>query len=97
MPTLAWACDSPNVCPTYINISPTEPLMRTFLQRISSRKFLIALAVQVSAVATVFWPQHESALESAAVQIAGLATMLLAAMGYGVIEASIDKSAGEDR
>ena len=64
--------------------------MRSFLERLSSRKFLTALAVQIAAVAAIFWPQHDSAIAEAAVRIAGLVVMLLAAMGYGSIEAGID-------
>jgi len=65
--------------------------MRPFLERISSRKFLVALAVQVAGVLTLFWPQEQSTLESAAVRIAALLAMLLAALGYGRIEASTDQ------
>jgi len=64
--------------------------MRSFLERISSRKFLTALAVQLAAVAAIFWPQHDSYIAEAAVRIAGLVVMLLAAIGYGSIEAGID-------
>ncbi len=64
--------------------------MRSFLQRISSRKFLTALAVQAAALAALFWPQHESAIGQAATRIAALAAMLLAALGYAKIEAAID-------
>ena len=64
--------------------------MRNFLQRISSRKFLTALAVQVASVAAIFWPQQESTISNAAIRIAALATLLLAAIGYGSIEARID-------
>jgi len=64
--------------------------MRSFLQRISSRKFLTALAVQVASVAAIFWPQHEQTLATAAIRLAALATLLLAALGYGKIEASVD-------
>ena len=64
--------------------------MRSFLQRISSRKFLTALAVQVASVVAIFWPQHESTISGAAIRIAALATLLLAAIGYGSIEAGID-------
>ncbi len=77
--------------------------MRSFLERISSRKFLTALAVQIASVAAIFWPQHESTIENAAFRIAALATLLLAAIGYGKIEAQVDAShprgdgAGEDR
>ncbi len=64
--------------------------MRSFLQRISSRKFLTALAVQVSAVIALFKPGYEGELQSAAIRIAALATLLLAALGYGKIEADVD-------
>lgn len=64
--------------------------MRSFLERISSRKFLAALAVQIAAVAALFWPEQAEAYQTAAVRIAALATMLLAALGYGKIEAGID-------
>jgi hypothetical protein len=64
--------------------------MRSFLERISSRKFLTAFAVQAAAVGALFWPGHESALAAAAVRISALAVMLLAAFGYGTIEASVD-------
>lgn len=65
--------------------------MRSFLARISSRKFLTALTVQAASVAAIFWPQQQSSLESAAVRIAAMATLLLAALGYGRIEADVDK------
>jgi len=65
-------------------------IMRAFLQRISSRKFLVALAVQTASVAALFWPGQEAEFQTAAVRVAALATMLLAALGYGKIEAAID-------
>ncbi len=64
--------------------------MRTFLERISSRKFLIALAVQIASVAALFYPAQEAEFQSAAVRIAAMVTMLLAALGYGKIEADVD-------
>ena len=67
--------------------------MRAFLVRVSSRKFLMALCVQVASVAALFWPECESALTTAAVRVAALAALLLAALGYGKIEATLD--AGE--
>ncbi len=66
--------------------------MRSFLQRIGSRKFLLALATQVAAVAAVFWPAHEDALQTGAVRIAGLVALVLAALGYGAIEAAVDRA-----
>jgi hypothetical protein len=66
--------------------------MRTFLQRISSRKFLTAVTVQAAAIAAFFWPAHASALNEMAVRIAALATLLLAAVGYGSIESALDEA-----
>jgi hypothetical protein len=66
--------------------------MRSFLQRISSRKFLTALAVQAASVAALFWPQQQETLHAAAVRIAALIVLLLAALGYGKIEAALDAS-----
>ena len=68
--------------------------MRSFLQRLSSRKFLTALAVQVASVAAIFWPQQQESVESALLRIAALVAMLLAALGYGQIEAGVDSRLG---
>ena len=70
--------------------------MRGFLQRISSRKFLTALAVQAAGVVALFYPADEQTITTAAVRIAAMATMLLAALGYGSIEASVDRSTDQD-
>jgi hypothetical protein len=67
--------------------------MRSFLERISSRKFLVALAVQVASVAALFWPSQQQQFNDAAVRIAALAVMLLAALGYGQIESKADAAA----
>ena len=64
--------------------------MEHFLKRLSSRKFLAALAVQVAAVVALFWPAQESDIVTASIKIAALVTLLLAGLGYGKIEASID-------
>jgi len=66
--------------------------MRSFLERLSSRKFLATLAVEIAAVVALFWPQETSAINEAAVRIAALATLLLAALGYGKMEAALDAS-----
>ncbi len=67
--------------------------MKAFLKRISSRKFLTALAVQVAAVVALFTPADDAGqLEAAAVKIAALAAMVLTAFGYGLIEGSVDKA-----
>ena len=64
--------------------------MRSFLQRISSRKFLIPLAVQIASEMALFYPQQQDEFQTAAIRIAALATLLLAALGYGKIEAAVD-------
>lgn len=64
--------------------------MRAFLERLSSRKFLTALAVQVASVVALFAPAEAESLHTAAVRVAALATLLLAAMGYGKIESALD-------
>lgn len=73
--------------------------MRSFLERISSRKFLTALVVQIASVVAIFWPEHEPSAENAAVRIAALIALLLAALGYGKIEGAVDseRSAVEDQ
>lgn len=67
--------------------------MNEFLKRISSRKFLLALAAQVAAVVAIFAPTSENQIAEAAQRIAGLVVLLLAGLGYGVIEADVDKAA----
>lgn len=66
--------------------------MKDFLKRISSRKFLTAIAVQIAAVAALFSPEQASEFNDAAVRIAALIAMVLTALGYGCIEASLDGS-----
>jgi len=61
-----------------------------FLIRVSSRKFLTALAVQIVAVIAIFAPEQENELLDAAMRIVGLVVLLLAAIGYGRIEGAID-------
>ncbi len=71
--------------------------MRSFLQRLSSRKFLTAIAVQIAAVVALFYPEHESAFVTAATRMAALLTLLLAALGYGKIEAEVDRDSWSGR
>jgi len=67
--------------------------MEKFLKRISSRKFLTAMAVQIASVVALFCPpEMESELADGAVRIAALVNMVLAALGYGKIEAAIDSN-----
>ena len=66
--------------------------MNALLTKLSSRKFLTALAVQIVAVIAIFAPEQEAQLTDAAMRITGLVVLLLAALGYGTIEASVDKA-----
>ena len=71
--------------------------MESLLKRLSSRKFLTALAVQIVAVVAIFAPDQEHQMADAAMRIVGLVVLLLAALGYGAIEASVDKADKPDR
>jgi len=68
--------------------------------RWTSRKFLLSLAAQLTALAVLFWPQHESAIVEAGRSITALLVLLGSAWGYVQAEASIDRrppEAGPDR
>lgn len=64
--------------------------------RWTSRKFLLSLSVQVSAIAVLFWPEHESAIVESGRSITALIVMLLSGLGYVSAEASIDRQAPPD-
>ena len=70
--------------------------MKDFLKRISSRKFLTAFAVEVAAVAALFSPERASEFNDAAIRIAAMVAMMLTALGYGCIEASLDGGQSSD-
>lgn len=59
--------------------------------RWTSRKFLISLCVQVTAIAVLVWPEHESAIVEAGRSITALVVMLLSGLGYVTAEASLDR------
>ena len=65
--------------------------IQDFLYRLASRKFLVTIAVQIACVYAFFRPAEVETVLNLAVKIASLATMVLAAFGYGYIEASVDK------
>jgi len=72
--------------------SPT----RSFLTRISSRKFLTTLAVEVAALVVLCAPSHQNAIMAAAEHVAALAAMVLAALGYVSAESALDQAARDD-
>lgn len=59
--------------------------------RWTSRKFLISLSVQATAIAVLLWPEHESAIVEAGRSITALIVMGLTALGYVSAEASLDR------
>ncbi len=65
--------------------------------RWTSRKFLVSLAAQVTAVAVLLWPEHESAIVEASRSVTALLVLALTSLGYVVAEASIDRhTAGKE-
>jgi hypothetical protein len=54
------------------------------------------MAVQVAAVVAIFQPEQADTLHDAAIRIAAMLTLLLAALGYGKIEAAVDRQNQDD-
>ncbi len=63
--------------------------------RWTSRKFLLSLGAQITALAVLLWPSHESAIVEASQSITALLVILLTTMGYVQAEASIDRKGHE--
>ena len=63
-----------------------------WMTRWTSRKFLLSVSVQATAIAVLLWPQHESAIVEAGRSITALVVLLLSGLGYVSAEASIDRS-----
>lgn len=59
--------------------------------RWTSRKFLLSLSVQATAIAVLLWPEHESAIVEAGRSITALVVLLLSGLGYVTAEASVDR------
>ncbi len=62
-------------------------------KRWTSRKFLVSVAVQVTAIAVLLWPEHESAIVEAGRSVTALVVLLLSGLGYVSAEASVDRQA----
>jgi hypothetical protein len=62
--------------------------------RWTSRKFLLSLATQVTALLVILWPQHESAILQASQSITALVVMVLTTLGYVHAEAGLDRNGG---
>ena len=70
--------------------------LRNFLLRLTSRKFLAALSVIVACACAVFHPEQIVTMYTVILRIAAMVVMLLAAIGYAFVEASVDKAHRRD-
>jgi hypothetical protein len=57
-----------------------------------SRKFVVSVAAQVTAIAVLIWPEHEQAISSAAESVTALVVLALASLGYVRMEGSLDRA-----
>lgn len=60
-------------------------------RRWTSRKFITAMAAQITAVVVLLWPEHESVIVEASKSITALVVLGLSALGYVYAEASVDR------
>lgn len=60
------------------------------IDKFKSRKFLLALFAQVVGLLILFYPEHESAIESAATNVSALLLMALTAGGWLAAEGKVD-------
>jgi hypothetical protein len=61
-----------------------------------SRKFLLTLAAQITAMAVLLWPEHESTIVEAGRSITALLVLLGTTLGYVRAEASVDRAGRAD-
>lgn len=62
------------------------------LQKLKSRKFIVALIAQVTGLIVLFYPEHTGTIEQAAANVGALLLMALSGVGYIAGEASIDRA-----
>ena len=60
--------------------------------RWTSRKFLLSLAAQATAVAVLLFPQHESVIVETSRSVTALLVLLLTTLGYLGAEAAVDRA-----
>ena len=60
--------------------------------RWASRKFLLSLGAQATAVAVLLFPEHESIIVETSRSITALVVLLLTTLGYLTAEASVDRA-----
>lgn len=63
-------------------------------RRWTSRKFLVSVSVQLTALGVLLWPEHESAIVEASRSVTALVVLLLSGLGYVTAEASLDRRGG---
>jgi len=64
--------------------------MKDILRKLSSRKFLTAIVVQVAGIIGLFSPSTGDVAMDLGMRIAALVAIVLGALGYGLIEARLD-------
>lgn len=58
--------------------------------RWTSRKFLMTVSAQITALIVLMWPGQESAIVEASTSITSLLVVLATSLGYVISEAAID-------
>jgi hypothetical protein len=66
------------------------PQSQTRRPRWTSRKFILTVSAQVTALIVLIWPGQEQAIVEAATSITSLFVVLASSLGYVVSEAMID-------
>ena len=67
------------------------------MKRFMSRKFILALAAQLTGLAVLFWPQHADGIAAAIESVAGLVIVLGSSLGYLAAESSVDRAGSAER
>ena len=62
------------------------------LNKFKSRKFLMAVFAQVTGLVVLFYPEHQSEIESTATNVSALLLIALSATGWIVAEGMVDAS-----
>jgi hypothetical protein len=73
-----------------------DPFWKSFLQKILSRKFLLALAAFVAVTLATFGATYADEVADAIVKIGGALLDLLIVLGYIRAEASVDRARVEN-
>lgn len=64
----------------------------SLLERIKSRKFLLAVSSAITGVLVALFPGHETEIATTVAQITGATLTILSVLGWIVVEGSIDKA-----